>query len=84
VHKLPLSAYTPYIQKADRYLSSWQSNLLNKMGRTVLVNSVLDSLLVYFMISLQLPPSVTEQMDKRRRAFSGLVIKMANLSQQVV
>lgn len=39
------------------------------MGRTVLINSVLDSQLVYFMSSLQLPPSVIQQMDKRRRAF---------------
>lgn len=42
VHKLPLSAYTPYIQKTDRYLSTWQASLLNPMGRAVMVNSVLD------------------------------------------
>ena len=69
INKLSLSAFTPYIQKADRYLSSWQGNLLNKMGRTVLVNSVLDSQLVYLMSSLQLPPSVVHQVDRRRRAF---------------
>jgi len=69
VNKLPMSAFNPYIQKVDRYLGSWQANLLNPMGRTVLINSVLDSLLVYFLSSLQLPPSVIQQMDKRRRAF---------------
>lgn len=69
IHKLPLSAYTPYIQKADRYLSCWQARFLNTMGRAVLVNSVLNSQLVYFMSSLQLPPSVIHQMDRRRRAF---------------
>jgi hypothetical protein len=75
VNKLPMSAFNPYIQKVDRYLGSWQANLLNPMGRTVLINSVLDSLLVYFLSSLQLPPSVIQQMDKRRRAFlwSGLI-----------
>jgi hypothetical protein len=52
VNKLPLSAFTPFIQKTDRYLSSWQANLLNPMGRAVLVNSVFDSLLVYCMSSL--------------------------------
>jgi hypothetical protein len=36
VHKLPLSAYTPYIQKTDKYLGSWQAQLLNPMGRAVL------------------------------------------------
>jgi hypothetical protein len=67
--KLTLPAYTPYIQKVDRYLGSWQAQLLNPMGRTVLVNSVLDSQLVYFMSSLVIPPSVIQQMDRRRRAF---------------
>lgn len=38
-------------------------------GRAVLVNSVLDSKLVYFMSSIQLPPWVIHQMDRRRRAF---------------
>lgn len=52
VNKLPQSAFNSYIQKADKYLSSWQANLLNTMGRTVLVDSVLDSLLVYFMSAL--------------------------------
>ena len=60
VHKLPLSAFTTYIQKTDRYLSSWQAQLLNPMGRAVLV---------YFMSSLQLPPSIIHQMDRKRRAF---------------
>jgi hypothetical protein len=69
VPKLPLSAYTPYIQKTDRYLISWQAQLLNPMGRAVLVISVLDSQLVYFMSSLQLLPSVIHQMDRKRRAF---------------
>jgi hypothetical protein len=66
INKLPISAYHPYIQKADRHLSSWQANLLNSMGRTILINSVLDSQLVYLMSSLQLPPAVQTIMDKRR------------------
>lgn len=64
VNKLPLSSYTPYIQKTDRYLSGWQAHLLNSMGR-----AVLDSQLVYFMSSLQLPPSVIKLIDSKRRAF---------------
>lgn len=69
VNKLSISAYASYIQKADRYLASWQASILNIMGRVVLVNSVLDSQLVYFMSSLPLPTSVIQQMDKRRCAF---------------
>jgi len=39
------------------------------MGRSVLINSVLDSQLVYLMSSLQLPTAVIDQLDKRRRVF---------------
>jgi hypothetical protein len=28
VSKLPVSAFAPYISKADRYLASWQASLL--------------------------------------------------------
>jgi hypothetical protein len=69
IHKLPLSAFSPNIDKADRRLGAWQATFLNKMGRTVLINSVLDSQLVYLMSSLQLPPGIISQMDKKRRAF---------------
>jgi hypothetical protein len=34
-----------------------------------LINSVLDSQLVYVMSALQVPPDVIKQIDKRRRAF---------------
>ena len=82
VNKLPMSAYTPYIQKTDRYLSTWQAGLLNTMGRAVMVNSVLDSQLVYFMSSLQLPPSVIDQLDRRRRAFLWSAKKQENQTRQ--
>jgi hypothetical protein len=42
---------------------------MNKMGRVVLINSVLDSQLVYLMSALSIPPSTIQQIDKRRRAF---------------
>jgi hypothetical protein len=69
IHKLPVSAFSPYLLKTDRYLGSWQAQFLNPMGRAVLVNYVLDSQLVYLMSSLQLPPAVITSMDKKRRAF---------------
>ena len=79
-NKLPVSAFTIYIQKADKFLSSWQADLLNPKGWAVLVNSVLDSLLVYLMSSLQLPPSAIELMDKKRRAFLWLGDKTGHSS----
>jgi len=56
--KLRLSAFDPYISKADRYLAGWQASLLNPMGRTVLINAVLDGQLSYVMSELPLPPGV--------------------------
>jgi len=40
--KLRVSAFDPYIARADRYLARWQASLLNPMGRVVLINAVLD------------------------------------------
>jgi hypothetical protein len=39
------------------------------MGRATLVNSVLDSQLVYAMCALLIPPEIIERVDRRRRAF---------------
>jgi hypothetical protein len=68
-NKLRLSAFTPQIAKADKYLSGWQASFLNHMGRATLVNSVLDCQLVYAMCALEIPQGVVEQIDRRRRAF---------------
>ena len=67
--KLKLSTFAPYIAKTDRYLAGWQATLLNPMGRTVLINAVLDSQLVYLMSALPIPPGVLKQVDQHRRAF---------------
>jgi hypothetical protein len=68
-HKLPASTFLTYIEKTDRYLSTWQASLLNTMGRVVLINSVLDGQLVYIMSATQVPPEVIKMIDKRRRSF---------------
>jgi len=67
--KLNLSAFTPLIARVDKYLSGWQASLLNAMGRTVLVNAVLDSSLIYILSAMMLPQGTIEELDKRRRAF---------------
>jgi len=56
VNKLPNSVFQTYIDRIQRSLSSWLASLLNTMGRVVLINSVLDSKLVYVMSSMQVPP----------------------------
>jgi len=61
--------FAPLICKSNKYLSGWQATLLNPMGRTVLVNSVMDSQLVHAMSALLLPQGVLDALDARRRSF---------------
>ncbi|CAO2185858.1 unnamed protein product [Urochloa humidicola] len=67
--KLKLSAFSPLIAKADKYLCGWQTSLLNPRGRMVLVDTVLDSQLVHAMSVMLLPQGVLDAFDRRRRAF---------------
>lgn len=67
--KLRLSAFVPLISKFDRHLTGWQSRFLNHIGRTALVNSVLDSLPTYAMSAVPLLQGTIDSMDKIRRAF---------------
>lgn len=67
--KLPQSAFATYVDKADRFLSSWQASVLNNMGRVVLINSVLDSQLVYIMSATQVTLDVIKLIDGCRQSF---------------
>ena len=69
---LPLSnlqAFAPLIAKVDKRLVGWQSALLSKAGRVILINSVLDSLATHFMSAIALPQGVFDQLESKRRAF---------------
>lgn len=76
IPKLPISSFPPYIRKTDKNLASWQDALLNTMGRAVMVNSVLDSQLIYVMSSISLSPTVIASMDKHER---GLAPRMSSV-----
>jgi len=68
--KLRLSAFAPLIAKADKYLAGWQAALLNPMGRLVLVNTVLDSQLVYAMSVMQLQPGGDQGSEQEKKRVS--------------
>lgn len=53
----------------DKRLSGWSASLLNKAGRVVLINSVVDSQVTYAMSAFLLPPGVLAALDRRRRRF---------------
>ena len=79
--KLPVSVFSTYVDRTDKFLSSWQASLLNTMGRVVLINSVLDAQLVYIMSAMQIPQETISQIDKRRRSFlwAGKNFQAANV-----
>jgi hypothetical protein len=67
--KLKLVVFDPYVAKVDRHLAGWQASLLNLMGRTVLINTILDGQLSYIMSTVSLPPGAIAKFDKHRRGF---------------
>jgi hypothetical protein len=58
--------FNPLMNRIERRLGGI-SKMLSYQGRLVLVNSVFLALPTFYMCSLQLPPSVIEQIDKYRK-----------------
>ena len=69
--KLRLSSFVPMISRADKYLAGWKAALLNTMGRAVLADSVLGSLLIYAMGALELPKGTLKAEKCRTFVWTG-------------
>ncbi|XP_049381369.1 ABC transporter G family member 25-like [Solanum stenotomum] len=63
------------IEKTEKKLANWKSQYLSSGGRTILINSVLDSLPTYVMSLFPMPAKVEERLDKLRRDFLWSGIK---------
>jgi len=50
-------------------LPSWKADLLTKAGRSILVQAVLTSMVVYLLLALDLPSGPLQAIDKIRRGF---------------
>ncbi|XP_019415559.1 PREDICTED: uncharacterized protein LOC109327034 [Lupinus angustifolius] len=61
--------FNPLIEKIQRRMSSWKSNLLNKACRLCLAKSVTTAVPIYIMQSMWLPQNVCHEMDKMTRNF---------------
>lgn len=61
--------YMPLIEKIEAKLEGWKSRLISRGGRLQLMNSVLNSIPIYFMASFLLPQWVINRIDKIRRDF---------------
>ena len=68
-HKLTKAQAQPIIEKIADRLPSWKADLLTKAGRSVLVQYVLTSMLIYLVLALDLPIVTLQAIDKIRRGF---------------
>ncbi|XP_019418580.1 PREDICTED: uncharacterized protein LOC109329367 [Lupinus angustifolius] len=61
--------FNPLIEKIQRRMNSWKSNLLNQAGKLCLAKSVSTVVPIYTMQSMWLPHNVCNEMDKMTRNF---------------
>ncbi|ONK68085.1 uncharacterized protein A4U43_C05F7270 [Asparagus officinalis] len=67
--KIDKHTFDPLLQKINNKLSGWRSKNLSLAGRITLAKSVITSLPVYTMASIDLPGSVCDKIDQITRSF---------------
>lgn len=71
--------FIPLIEKVEKRLTSWQAKMVSRAGRLQLVQSVMSTILVYYMICFRLPKWVICRIDRaRRRCLWGTYGKQGN------
>ena len=73
--KLTKTQVQPIIEKNDDRLLGWKVDLLTKAGRNIFAQPVLNSMLIYLFLALDLPAPL-EAIDKIIRVFYGREEKM--------
>jgi hypothetical protein len=67
--KLKKEHYRQLINKVKSKLPGWKASLLSPGGRTILMNSTLLSVPIFFMSTFLLPTWIIKELDKVRRRF---------------
>ena len=74
--RLPLGArsnstkvWEPMVEKFEKRLAGWKSNIISMGGRVTLLKDVCACLPVYFLSLFQIPKTVKEELDKIQRRF---------------
>ncbi|XP_015962159.1 uncharacterized protein LOC107486122 [Arachis duranensis] len=62
-----VNTWSPIIDKVEEKLSLWKAKVLNKAGKLVLIKSVLNSLLVYYLSLFKMPKAVAEKLISLQR-----------------
>jgi hypothetical protein len=76
--KLTRAQLQPLIDKIADQLPGWKADLLNRVGRAILVQHVLTSRLIYIATTMDLPPWCVKAIYKIRRNFLWRGRKEAN------
>ena len=63
------TTWKPILEKIEKRLAGWKTNLLSRARRLVLIKSVLNSLLMYYLNILKLPKKVAKKIVKLQRNF---------------
>lgn len=57
--------WEPVISKISKKLAGWKKCFLSKGGRLTLIQSVLDSIPIYFLSLFRIPKSVANLLEKK-------------------
>ncbi|XP_016177686.1 uncharacterized protein LOC107619974 [Arachis ipaensis] len=64
-----VKTWKPVIDKVEEKLSLWKAKTLNKVGKLVLIKSVLNSLPIYYLSLYKMPKTVAEKLISLQRRF---------------
>ncbi|XP_071719399.1 uncharacterized protein [Rutidosis leptorrhynchoides] len=64
-------SWKPVLDKFEKRLSNWRDRSISFLRRWTLVNSVLNSLLLYYFSLFRAPPCVLKKLECVRRSFLG-------------
>lgn len=83
-----IATWRPVINTLERILASWKGKHLSFGGRITLINSVLNSLPVYFLSFMRIPRKVLKIITRIQRDFlwggNGVTRKIALVRWEVV
>ncbi|XP_057723921.1 uncharacterized protein LOC130939873 [Arachis stenosperma] len=64
-----VKTWKPIIDNVEEKLSLWKAMVLNKVGKLVLITSVLNSLPVYYLSLYKMPKAVAEKLISLQKSF---------------
>lgn len=69
IRRITAAQLQPIVESAASRLQPWSARLLNRGGRTILVQTTLSAIPIHAMMSLDIPPKILEALMKIFRGF---------------